>query len=63
MLAGTIVLFSIYTKVDITMLGVFCASSVVAYYAYAYKAEEIAKMLCVSLTSVYLPRLSYEFHP
>ena len=60
-LAGTIVLFSIYTKVDITMLGVFCASSVVAYYAYAYKAEEIAKMLCVSLTSVYLPRLSYEF--
>ncbi|MEI3230711.1 MAG: flippase [Gordonibacter pamelaeae] len=58
-LAGTIVLFSIYTKVDITMLGVFCTSSVVAYYA--YKAEEIAKMLCVSLTSVYLPRLSYQF--
>lgn len=60
-LAGTIVLFSVYTKVDVTMLGMFCSSAVVAYYAYAYRAEEIAKMLCVSITSVYLPRMSYEF--
>lgn len=60
-LAGTNVLFSLYTKIDITMMGFLCTSSVVAYYAYAYNAEEIAKTLCVAITNVYLPRLSYEF--
>ena len=59
-LAGTSVLFSVYTKIDVTLLGLMCSSSVVAYYAYAYKAEEIGKMLCVAVTSVYTPRLSYE---
>lgn len=60
-LAGTNVLFSLYTKIDITMMGFLCSSSIVAYYAYAYNAEEIAKTLCVAITNVYLPRLSYEF--
>lgn len=60
-LAGTNVLFSLYTKIDITMMGLLCASSIVAYYSYAYSAEEIAKTLCVAITNVYLPRLSYEF--
>ena len=55
-LAGTNVLFSLYT-----MMGVLCTSSIVAYYTYAYNAEEIAKTLCVAITNVYLPRLSYEF--
>ncbi len=59
-LAGTSVLFSIYTKINVTLLGLMCSSSVVAYYAYAYKAEEIGKALCVAVTSVYTPRLSYE---
>ena len=61
-LAGTNVLFSLYTKIDITMMGLLCASSIVAYYSYAYNAEEIAKTLCVAITNVYLPRLSYEFN-
>lgn len=60
-LAGANVLFSLYTKIDITMMGFLCTSSVVAYYTYAYNAEEIAKTLCVAITNVYLPRLSYEF--
>ncbi len=60
-LAGTIVLFSIYTKIDVTLLGIMCPSAVVAYYSYAYKAEEIGKSLCTAVTSVYTPRLSYEF--
>ena len=60
-LAGTNVLFSLYTKIDVTMMGVLCASSIIAYYTYAYNAEEIAKTLCVAITNVYLPRLSYEF--
>lgn len=60
-LAGTNVLFSLYTKIDITMMGFLCTSSIVAYYSYAYNAEEIAKTLCVAITNVYLPRLSYEF--
>ena len=55
-LAGTNVLFSLYT-----MMGVLCTSSIVAYYTYAYNAEDIAKTLCVAITNVYLPRLSYEF--
>lgn len=60
-LAGTNVLFSLYTKIDVTMMGTLCTSSIVAYYTYAYNAEEIAKTLCVAITNVYLPRLSYEF--
>lgn len=59
--AGTNVLFSLYTKIDVTMMGFLCTSSIVAYYTYAYNAEEIAKTLCVAITNVYLPRLSYEF--
>ena len=60
-LAGTSMLFTLYTKIDVTMMGAFCSSAIVAYYVYAYNAEEIAKTLCTSLTNVYLPRLSYEF--
>ena len=60
-LAGTVVLFSIYTKISVTLLGSFCNSENVAYYSNAYSAANIVLALCNAVTGVYFPRFSYEF--
>lgn len=60
-LAGTVVLFSIYTKISVTLLGTFCDSENVGYYSNAYSAANIVLALCNAVTGVFFPRFSYEF--
>lgn len=60
-LAGTVVLFSIYTKISVTLLGVFSSSEDVAYYSNAYSAANIVLMFCNAVTGVFFPRFSYEY--
>lgn len=60
-LAGTVVLFSVYTKISITLLGVFESSENVAYYSNAYSAANVVLMFCNAVTGVFFPRFSYEY--
>lgn len=60
-LAGTVVLFSIYTKISVTILGTFCDSENIGYYSNAYSAANIVLALCNAVTGVFFPRFSYEF--
>ena len=50
---------SLYSKIDITMLGVFCTKSSVGLYSTAFKTVNIALAVVASVTSVFLPRISY----
>lgn len=57
----TIVLSGIYSKVDITMLGLFSTEEATGLYTTAHKIVDIIISLCASLTVVLLPRLSYSY--
>lgn len=60
-LAGTVVLFSVYTKISITLLGFFRPNESVAYYSNAYSAANIVLTFCNAVTGVFFPRFSYEY--
>lgn len=60
-LAGTVVLFSVYTKISVTLLGVFEPSENVAYYSNAYSAANVVLAFCNAVTGVFFPRFSYEY--
>lgn len=51
-------LSEIYSKVDITMLGMITTKEIVGYYSYAHKIIDIITMLCVAVSTVLMPRLS-----
>ena len=51
----------IYARLDITMLGIMKDSSTVAYYTYAQKIINLTSVFIISITAVFLPRLSYYF--
>lgn len=55
-------LSEIYSKVDITMLGVMTTKENVGYYSYAHKTADIIIMLCAALSTVLMPRLSLLYH-
>ncbi len=59
--AFVLVFGSLYSKVDITMLGALCGSESVAYYSNAHKAIGIVMSLVTAVSAVFLPRLSYIF--
>ena len=61
MLAITIFLSTIYSKVDATMLGIMSGDEAVGYYTYAHKIVNIAVSLCTAICSTFLPRLSYYY--
>ena len=60
-LAITIFLSTIYSKVDATMLGVISGDEAVGHYTYAHKIVNIAVALCTSICTTFLPRLSYYY--
>lgn len=57
----TIILSGIYSKVDMTMLGLFSTEEAAGLYTTAHKIVDIIIGLCASLTVVLLPRLSYSY--
>lgn len=58
-LACNILLANIYSKVDITMLGYWKTDAITGYYANAFKIVNIILSVCIAMTDVFLPRLSY----
>ena len=52
---------SLYSKVDITMLGWLASEETVGFYTNAYKAVSIVITLTAAVTAVFLPRLSYVY--
>lgn len=50
---------SLYSKIDITMLGNMCSDASVGYYSTAFKTVGIALAVIASSTSVFLPRITY----
>lgn len=60
-LAVTILLSTIYSKVDTTMLGIISGNESVGYYTYAHKIVHIAVTVCASVCTTFLPRLSYYY--
>ena len=51
-------LADLYSKIDITMLGVITTKENVGYYTYAHKIIEFIILLCVAVSTVLMPRLS-----
>lgn len=52
---------TIYVNSDITMLGLYCADSVVGKYSFAGKINSILKQLINAIVIVAIPRMSYFF--
>ncbi len=55
----SIILSSIYSKIDITMLGILSTDYAVAYYQYSFRIVEMIISACTAITTVFLPRLSF----
>lgn len=51
----------LYSKVDITMLGISCNDNVVGYYANAQKLINLVITLTTAISIIFLPRISYYF--
>jgi O-antigen/teichoic acid export membrane protein len=52
---------TLYSRVDITMLGIFTDSASIGYYTNAQKIIQLIITLSISLSAVFLPRLSYAY--
>lgn len=61
-LAITIFLGTIYSKLDITMLGLMSTESNIGYYSNANKIILMLLTGCQAVSASFLPRLSYLFH-
>ena len=59
MLTG--VMSSLYSKVDITMLGSISTEEAVGFYSNAHKVVNIVLTLATAITAVFLPRLSFAY--
>ena len=57
-IALCVYLSAIYSKVDVTMLGIITGKESVGYYSYAHKIIEIIVTLCVSVSTVFMPQMS-----
>lgn len=56
--AIVLLLSSIYSRIDILMLGIISTDQAAGYYTYAQKIINIVLSLCNAATSVLMPRLS-----
>jgi O-antigen/teichoic acid export membrane protein len=52
------ILGALYSKVDITMLGVMGSDKIVGLYSNAHKGIDVILTLCAAITATFLPRLS-----
>ncbi len=50
-----------YSRVDVTMLGAMLTESTIGIYNNAHKIVEIVITLCISVTGIFFPRLSYYY--
>lgn len=57
-LAASSFLSTIYSKIDITMLGTMVSDEATGLYTNAHKIIEIVVSLCTAISAVFLPRLS-----
>ena len=60
-LAVSYFLSAAYSKIDITMLGSMSTESATGIYNNAHKIIDMAIVVCSSISSVFLPRLSYYY--
>ena len=60
-LAASVFLSAGYSKIDITMLGSMSTDSATGLYNNAHKIIDIIIVVCSSISSVFLPRLSYHY--
>lgn len=60
-LMTTIFLGSVYSKIDITMLGIFKSDYDVGIYSYAFKIINMIITACIAISTVFLPRLSFYY--
>lgn len=61
-LAMSIFLSSIYSKIDTTMLGTMATDIQVGFYSNAHKAVNIIIGVGTAISAVFLPRLSYSYN-
>lgn len=61
-LGMNVILSGLYSKVDITMLGLLSTERATGLYYNAHKIIDIIIMACVAATQVFLPRLSYYYN-
>ena len=57
----TVVFSSVYSKLDITMLGSMSTKTATGLYTNAHKICDMLIVACSSLSAVFLPRLSYYY--
>lgn len=50
---------SIYSRIDVTMLGLMSTETSVGIYSNGHKVINIVITVCTAITSVFLPRMSY----
>lgn len=60
-LALGILLTSLYSYIDVTMLGALSTKTATGYYSYANMAIYALTTACISILSIFLPRLSYYY--
>lgn len=60
-LLSTSITVELYTKLDITMLGIMSSEENVGYYAYAVKIISIVVNIAATASVILLPRLSYYY--
>lgn len=60
--ACNIFLVSVYSKIDITMLGSMSTDTTVGLYSYAYKITYLLTTVCTSVTAILFPRIIYQYH-
>ena len=61
LIACIIFLYSIYNKIDVTMLNMMATDESVGYYSYAQKTVNMAITMASAVTAALLPRLSYYY--
>lgn len=60
-LAVSVLLESVYGKIDTTMLGILANASSTGLYSYAHKTVTLITGCCAAITAVFMPRLSYSY--
>ncbi|MCR5522216.1 MAG: flippase [Clostridia bacterium] len=61
LLSVTLVFSTIYSKIDVLMLGDMASDWNVGIYENAHKIQNTITTACVSITAVFLPKLSYYY--
>ena len=61
-LAISLFLSSVYSKVDITMLGSMATNKAIGFYSNSHKIVDMLVVASTSISAVFLPRLSYYYN-